>query len=1234
MNKYLVLLFSISIFYASHAQYSPKHDVTFSSSLYDELVDMDTDNNGNVYLLGNKSSITQNIVLIKCTDSFCSLIATYDDNEDDTATRLQVDASGNSYIIGYAEEDNGGGGAPTGKTEAIAMKYNSSGVLQWSDKYESHSGTSISFSGAYYDAQLVGSALYVVGHAYAGAATTQNLVITEYLSNGTRTLRSYDSSFGFEKGYKLVVVGSTIYFGALDNGSLEYFSISTSFSSSTNPTLIGSYATSWSSIDGMGKDGSNVAFYSDLGSSTEVVTYNGSSFNNNTDSDIDNPNAIIIDNAKAIISGSETFNSPSTHTELVIAGYSISTGLRSFYTRLETTPGSNAHGTTSSHAAGLFKDSNGDYKVPGNLVLDTDPLDGNTALSLYAGFVTFDNTGSQLGWDIYEASSQVDQGIENPFSSEVVIAGNKLWVLCDPPIIDLGNDITEDFNPSGNSIVLDAGSGFTSYNWSTGETTQTINVTTEGTYSVTVTNATGCSAFDEMVYTIDPIDQTITWNQTIPTQAYRNANYQLDATASSGLNVVFSSSDNTIAEAVLVGSEWELEIKTPGTVTLSAIQNGNDFYNAAPQVQQLVTVDYPQYYWVGGSGDMNDFTNHWATTTGGSTFHTFLPDEYCDLIFDENSFSVAATVTNINSIEVHDFSVINPTANPIFDIQTFTIHGSVDLASNATFQITFFEIKSNNDETINFHNQLLSNNTFSLNFRGSGTKEIIGNLTLSGVHFSVLEGALTIGLGAVVTTNTEFTLASSTNLINNGSLIFESEGTFMNRTGSSFSGNDFVFKRNTTFDASTGKYSIVGSPITNASTSSLGSLVYSYDESQDASSNDGANRFIEVTTPETMSAGSAYFSAYTGEISVTGMPNTGTVNVPLDFSTSSGTEGDWDGFNLVSNPYPRSVTLQDFINANGSNGTNAISDVIYLWVDGGSDAGERSSTDYMTVNALGSIGGNSARSGFYNGLLGSFQGFFVKATGTSQTLTFTEDMRRNSGDGNQDHNFFRKVEPNIFKLKIGLSSASAYSETLIGFLDEASSGVDKLYDAERFGGNSAIDLATMIGENSYAIQGRPLTSEIDITPLMYRSETDGMHTISIDLENKPNVANVMLIDLYTGEQKIVEEGFNYSFFSEKGTFLDRFEVSASSSIIAAVDERLIDNMNIYFANGQLELKSPSKAIKAVVVYDLHGKLITNAIMDKLDTHISLPLKYDHQQLIIVKVITENGQSHIRKVVLK
>lgn len=49
------------------------------------------------------------------------------------------------------------------------------------------------------------------------------------------------------------------------------------------------------------------------------------------------------------------------------------------------------------------------------------------------------------------------------------------------------------FACQGNSVLLDAGTGFSTYLWSNGETTHSVSVSTEADYSVTVTNATGCS---------------------------------------------------------------------------------------------------------------------------------------------------------------------------------------------------------------------------------------------------------------------------------------------------------------------------------------------------------------------------------------------------------------------------------------------------------------------------------------------------------------------------------------------------------------------------------------------------------------------------------------------------------------------------------------------------------------------------------------------------------------------
>jgi hypothetical protein len=63
------------------------------------------------------------------------------------------------------------------------------------------------------------------------------------------------------------------------------------------------------------------------------------------------------------------------------------------------------------------------------------------------------------------------------------------------PTIDLGDDRNI---PLSGVLVLSPGEDFSNYDWSTGESSSSIQVTDTGRYSVTVTDENGCTAFDEV----------------------------------------------------------------------------------------------------------------------------------------------------------------------------------------------------------------------------------------------------------------------------------------------------------------------------------------------------------------------------------------------------------------------------------------------------------------------------------------------------------------------------------------------------------------------------------------------------------------------------------------------------------------------------------------------------------------------------------------------------------------
>ena len=75
------------------------------------------------------------------------------------------------------------------------------------------------------------------------------------------------------------------------------------------------------------------------------------------------------------------------------------------------------------------------------------------------------------------------------------------------PEVDLGNAVQ--VLPEGGNITLDAGNNGTAYEWSTGETSPVITVSTPGVYSVIVTDASGCQNIDVVeVVMLTGIDQT------------------------------------------------------------------------------------------------------------------------------------------------------------------------------------------------------------------------------------------------------------------------------------------------------------------------------------------------------------------------------------------------------------------------------------------------------------------------------------------------------------------------------------------------------------------------------------------------------------------------------------------------------------------------------------------------------------------------------------------------------
>lgn len=100
------------------------------------------------------------------------------------------------------------------------------------------------------------------------------------------------------------------------------------------------------------------------------------------------------------------------------------------------------------------------------------------------------------------------------------------------PGISLGPD-TSFCENTGFNLVLSPGGGYSGYLWSDNSTNQTLNVSTYGTYSVTVTNTHGCSASDQIIVSQDNLPQ-VSYKTVVHPDCFGDLTGSIDLTVVSG----------------------------------------------------------------------------------------------------------------------------------------------------------------------------------------------------------------------------------------------------------------------------------------------------------------------------------------------------------------------------------------------------------------------------------------------------------------------------------------------------------------------------------------------------------------------------------------------------------------------------------------------------------------------------------------------------------------------------
>lgn len=347
------------------------------------------------------------------------------------------------------------------------------------------------------------------------------------------------------------------------------------------------------------------------------------------------------------------------------------------------------------------------------------------------------------------------------------------------------------------------------------------------------------------------------------------------------------------------------------------------------------------------------------------------------------------------------------------------------------------------------------------------------------------------------------------------------------------------------------------------------------------------------------------------------------------------------GFNLVGNPYPTNLSLQELYLLNGGDATatsegGTIDPTFHLWdnVNNPDDVQEGSAyggASYAIFNAKGTgtfTPANSSIKTFDGAVVSIGQGFMVKAIKADNKILMFNNTVRKPEKGI----FFKSAVSNIDlgKYWLRLTNASSGFSTIAVTYSQGASNALESFDSKV--ANRGGDMFySYVDDNKLAIQGRAYDfSASDVVPLGMAHSQEGNYTISVwkkegifDGEQK-----IYLRDKNLGTVTDISEG-SYSFQSTAGEFTNRFEIVYEPQTTLGTTGSTKGDIIVYRNGNDFVIKSSRVNIQEVELYEVTGKLTRG--LNGNAKELRFPTSKLVNGVYILKVRLENGSVVTRKV---
>lgn len=332
-----------------------------------------------------------------------------------------------------------------------------------------------------------------------------------------------------------------------------------------------------------------------------------------------------------------------------------------------------------------------------------------------------------------------------------------------------------------------------------------------------------------------------------------------------------------------------------------------------------------------------------------------------------------------------------------------------------------------------------------------------------------------------------------------------------------------------------------------------------------------------------LEAGVGYRAAAGAVLQFTGTATT--TDKAVTISAATGHFGDW---NLIGNPYPSYIAIDDFLSYEVREGTQNID---LLDQASGLYAYNANASNRWDIISLSNASGQ---------LMAPGQGFFVASGSEGGTLQFTTAMRRSAGGDD----FISGRTAALVFLKLQIATSTKDYTTDFYFNEQSSLGLDMGYDAKTWGGQSSgfMLYSHLVEDNMGLPIGLQSLHSSDLAntsiPLGVHANASEELTFSIAESELPSTVDVYLEDTATASFTLLNTG-NYTLrpnspLTGTGRFFLRFTTRTLSTKAPSLNA-----LQIYTKASAKTVVIRGQLLGAskVQLYDLQGRLVHTAMLD-------------------------------------